>query len=75
MKRTDLKHGLLHVKQGKTRRKIRISEEADLAAALERMQKRPRTATGVYLIQDDNGQPLTTGSSRTAIQPRASAPP
>jgi integrase len=59
MKRTDLKHGLLHVKQGKTRRKIRISEEADLAAALERMQKRPRTATGVYLIQDDNGQPLS----------------
>lgn len=59
MKRTDLKDGILHVRQGKTRTKIRIADEADLAAALERMQKRPRAATGRHLIQDDQGQPLT----------------
>lgn len=59
MKRAQLKDGMLWVRQGKTRKQLRITDEADLAAALERMQKRPRTATGLHLVQDDAGQPLT----------------
>lgn len=59
MKRKDIKDGCLWVRQGKTRTPLRISDEADLAAALERMLNRRRTATGAYLVQDDAGQPLT----------------
>jgi integrase len=59
MKRTDIKGGCLWVRQGKTRKQLRIADEADLAAALERMQNRKRSATGATLVQDDAGQPLT----------------
>lgn len=59
MKRQDVKEGFLWVRQGKTRKKLRIADEADLAAAIERMQNRARSATGITLIQDDAGQPLT----------------
>jgi integrase len=59
MKRKDVKDGCLWVRQGKTRTPLRISEEEDLAAALKRMQERERAATGVTLVQDNNGQPLT----------------
>jgi integrase len=59
MKRADIKDGCLWVRQGKTRHQLRISDEADLAAALERMLTRERTATGLTLVQDDAGQPLT----------------
>jgi integrase len=59
MKRADLAGGALRVKQGKTGTKLRITVEGELAAALERMQGRARKATGLNLIQDDEGQPLT----------------
>ncbi len=59
MKRTDIVDGHVHVRQGKTGTKLRIRLEGDLAAVVERMQGRKRQATGVYLVQDDNGQPLT----------------
>jgi integrase len=59
MKRTDIRDGCLWVRQGKTRKPLRITDEADLAAALDRMLTRKRTATGAALIQDDAGQPLT----------------
>lgn len=59
MKRSDIKDGCLWVRQGKTKTALRISEEADLAAALERMLNRKRSATGATLVQDDAGQPLT----------------
>ena len=58
MKRTDIRDGALWVRQGKTRKPLRITDEADLAAALERMNGRKRKATGAYLVQDDEGQPL-----------------
>jgi integrase len=59
MKRSDVADGALRVRQGKTGAKLRITEEADLATVIERMKARKREATGVYLVQDDAGQPLT----------------
>lgn len=59
MRRTDVRQGDLWVKQGKTGTKVRIKVEGELAAAIERMNGRPRDATGVYLVQDKQGQPLT----------------
>lgn len=59
MKRTEIRDGYLWVRQGKTRRPLRIADEADLATALARMLNRPRKATGAPLVQDANGQPLT----------------
>jgi integrase len=59
MKRSEIRDGSLWVRQGKTRHKLRISDEADFAAALNRMLTRQRSATGATLVQDDAGQPLT----------------
>lgn len=59
MRRADLADGALRVRQGKTGTKLRITVEGELAAVLERIRARERKATGVYLVQDDAGQPLT----------------
>lgn len=59
MRRQDLRDGYLWVHQAKTGTKLRIKIEGDLAAAIDRMARRERKATGIYLIQDQNGQPLT----------------
>lgn len=59
MKRDRIIDGDFWVRQGKTRNKLRISIEGDFKAALERMLGRPRKATGLHLVQDRNGQPLT----------------
>lgn len=59
MRRTDVRQGDLWVKQGKTGTKVRIKVEGELAASIERMNGRKRDATGVYLVQDKQGQPLT----------------
>lgn len=59
MKRADIRDGALWVKQGKTGTNLRIDVEGELAEAIERMQTRKRKATGLRLVQDDAGQPLT----------------
>lgn len=59
MKRTDERDGALWGRQGKTGTRQRFQLEGDLQAAIDRMKNRPRTATGIYLIQDDAGQGLT----------------
>lgn len=59
MKRHDIRDGHLWVRQDKTKMRLRIAIEGELAAAIDRMTKRPREATGVHLVQDRNGQPLT----------------
>jgi integrase len=59
MKRTEIRDGALPVKQGKTGHKERIEISGDFKVAIDRMLSRPRAATGVYLVQDRNGQPLT----------------
>lgn len=59
MTRDDLVDGHLLVSQGKTGAKVGIQIIGELAAVIDRILKRARTATGRYLVQTDAGQPLT----------------
>lgn len=59
MRRTDIVDGHLWVTQGKTGAKVGIVIEGKLAVVIERCLKRPRTATGPFLVQTDTGQRLT----------------
>lgn len=57
--RQDIRDGALWVRQSKTSKKLRLRIEGNLKTVLERVLARPRAATSVYLIADDQGQPLT----------------
>ena len=59
LNRSDIKDGSLWVTQGKTGKRLLIAIEGELQATIERIQARPRQATGLSLIQDDKGQRLT----------------
>jgi len=59
MKRSDIIDGHLWVTQGKTGVKLGIAIEGKLAEVIDRCLKRPRAATGLYLVQTDLGQRLT----------------
>lgn len=56
---TDLRDGALWVVQNKTGARIGIEVTGELAAVIARISERPRRAISPYLIQDENGQPLT----------------
>jgi integrase len=53
--RADIKDGTLWFTQRKTRKKLRITIEGELLTVIERILSRPRKATGLSLIQDENG--------------------
>jgi len=53
------------VTQGKTGKKLRIAIEGELHAVIERILARPRRATGLWLIQDEDGQRLTSFALRS----------
>lgn len=57
--RSDVRDGALWMTQQKTGKKLRINIEGNLAVVIERIQSRPRRATGLSLIQDEDGQRLT----------------
>ena len=59
MKRSDIRDGELWITQAKTGQKLRVKIEGKLAVAIERILSRPRRATGLSLIQDQDGQPLS----------------
>ncbi len=61
MTETDIKDGLLHVKQRKTGKKLRISIEGELASLVERIRLRKSTfkVHSLHLVIDANGQPFT----------------
>lgn len=59
LKRTDIRDGALHLVQNKTGARLAIEITGELAAVITRINDRPRKAISAYLIQDDNGQPLT----------------
>lgn len=59
MRRSDITDGHLWVKQNKTAARIGIAVVGELADVLKRCQERPRSATGLYLVQTDAGQRLT----------------
>jgi integrase len=56
---TDIRDGALWIVQNKTGARIGIEVSGELAAVISRISDRPRRAISPYLIQDENGQPLT----------------
>lgn len=58
IRRSDIRDGALWIVQNKTGARLGIEITGELAAVIERISQRPRKVTGLYLIQDDNGQPL-----------------
>lgn len=59
MTRNDIKEGAIWVEQNKTGKKLAIEIQGHFADILEWVLSRPRKATGFYLIQTENGRPLT----------------
>ncbi|MFC4200684.1 tyrosine-type recombinase/integrase [Candidimonas humi] len=61
MTERDIKDGHLHVKQGKTGKKIRIAVEGDLAAVIERIRARRRghKVVTMHLVINQYGRPVS----------------
>jgi integrase len=55
----DIRDGALWIKQNKTGARLGIEITGELASVIARIKERPRKAISAYLIQDENGQPLT----------------
>lgn len=69
MDETDIREGVLNVRQAKTSAKVRLELSAELLALVERIRVRKR-ACKVYatrLIVDDIGRPLTLGRVQDAF--------
>ena len=64
IKRADIFNGYLHVKQNKTREKLRIVVTGDLKVVIDRIMNRPAEQIGAYLIQHSDGRMLTYESFR-----------
>jgi len=65
IKRSDIRDGALWIVQNKTGARLGIEITGELAAVIERISQRPRKITGMYLIQDDDGQPLSQFTLRS----------
>jgi integrase len=61
----DIRDGALWVVQNKTGARIGIEITGELATVIARISERPRRAISPYLIQDENGQPLTYFAMRS----------
>jgi integrase len=59
MKREDIRDGALFVAQNKTGAKRAIEVVGELAQVLDRIAARRRERLSAFLVQDDNGRPLT----------------
>ncbi len=65
IKCADIRDGALWIVQNKTGARIGIEITGELAAVIARISDRPRRAISPYLIQDENGQPLTYFAMRS----------
>lgn len=65
IKRTDIRDGALWVVQNKTGARLGIEVTGHLAEVIERITQRPKKAISPYLIQDENGQPLSQFALRS----------
>ena len=65
LKRTDIRDGALWIVQNKTGHRLGVEVTGELAAVIVRINERPRRAISSYLIQDENGQPLTQFALRS----------
>ena len=63
--RSDIRDGALFVTQNKTGTKRAIDLVGELASVIERIASRPRERQSLYLIQDDDGRPLTALALRS----------
>ena len=76
IKETDIKDGLLHVKQGKTQAKLRIELVGGLAELIEEIRafKREISTITAELLVNEDGQPLKADAMRYRFdQARAKA--
>jgi integrase len=64
-KRTDIRDGALWIVQNKTGARIGIEVTGELARVVERINSRPRAAISAFLIQDEDGQPLSQFALRS----------
>ena len=62
--RSDIRDGALFITQNKTKAKRAIDLVGELAAVIDRIAARPRERQSPYLIQDDDGRPLTASALR-----------
>ena len=65
LKRTDIRDGALWIIQNKTGQRLGVEVTGELASVIARIAERPRRAISVWLIQDENGQPLTQFALRS----------
>lgn len=65
IKRTDIRDGALWIVQNKTGTRLGIEITGELATVIDRINQRPRKAISAFLIQDENGQPLSQGALRS----------
>lgn len=59
MRLTDIHDGLLWLTQGKTRKKLRIAVEGELATLITRINARSHQVTSLHLIRDEKGNALS----------------
>ena len=71
--RSDIRDGALFVKQNKTGAKRAIELIGQLANVVERILSRPRVRVSAYLIQDDDGKPLSMLAMRSRFDKARSA--
>lgn len=65
LKKADIRDGALWIVQNKTGMRLGIEITGELAAVIARINERPKTAISDYLIQNENGQPLTQDALRS----------
>lgn len=63
--RVAIRDGALWIVQNKTGARLGIEITGELAAIITKINQRPRKAISAYLIQDENGQPLTQSALRS----------
>ena len=65
VKRTHIRDGALWIVQNKTGQRLGVEVTGELEAVITRINERPRQAISAWLIQDENGQPLTLFALRS----------
>lgn len=65
LRRTDVRDGALWIVQNKTGARLGIEVTGELAALLERINSRPKRAISPFIIQDEDGQPLSQFALRS----------
>lgn len=65
LKRTDIRDGALWIVQNKTGARLGIEITGELSAIITKINERPRRAISAYLIQDENGQPVSQCALRS----------